>query len=56
MINTTRPFAVVADGKRWACITHCKNLQGAIRIAKGFAPSFTSIVIRHNGEVVKVIR
>lgn len=52
--NTTRPFAVVANGGE--CITHCKNLQGAIRSAKGFAPSFTSIVIRHNGEVVKVIR
>jgi hypothetical protein len=52
--NTARPFAVVANGGE--CITHCKNLQGAIRSAKGFAPSFTSIVIRHNGEVVKVIR
>lgn len=54
MASTTRPFAVVADNG--ACITHCTSLQGAVRSAKGFAPSFTSIVIRHNGEVVKVIR
>ena len=54
MATITKPFAVVADGG--ACITHSKSLQGAIRSAKGFAPTFTSIVIRHNGEVVKVIR
>jgi hypothetical protein len=51
--NTARPFVVVADGQ---ANTHCKTLQGAIRSAKGFAPCWTSIVIRHNGEVVKVIR
>jgi hypothetical protein len=51
--NTPRPFVVVADGQ---ANTHCKTLQGAIRSAKGFAPCWTSIVIRHNGEVVKVIR
>lgn len=52
--TNTRPFAVVAD--HGACITHCTTLAGAIRSAKGFGPGFRSIVIRHNGEVVRVIR
>ena len=54
MKNNTKPFAVVADGG--ACITHCTSLAGAIRSARGFAPSFASIIIRHNGETVKVVR
>jgi hypothetical protein len=54
MTNTSRPFTVVANGGQ--CTTHCKSLQGAIRSSKGFAPIFTSIVIQHNGEIVKVIR
>lgn len=53
-MNNDRPFSVVAD---WgACVTHCKTLKGAIRSAEGFSPVFQSIVIRHNGETVKVIR
>jgi hypothetical protein len=55
MTNTTRSFTVHALGDG-VCMTHCKTLAGAIRSAKGFAPCFTSIVIRHNSEVVKVIR
>lgn len=51
----TRDFTVIANGDG-VCMTHCTTLAGAVRSAKGFAPSFTSIVIRHNGEVVKVIR
>lgn len=54
MTNTARPFTVVAD--HGDCVTHCSSLKGAMRSAKGFAPSFTSIVIRHNGELVKVVR
>ena len=54
MTSTSRPFTVVANGGQ--CTTHCKSLQGAIRSSKGFAPIFTSIVIQHNGEIVKVIR
>lgn len=55
MATATRDFTVIADGDG-RCMTHCTSLQGAIRSAKGFAPTFTSIVIRHKGEVVKVIR
>ena len=51
----TRDFTVIANGDG-VCMTHCTTLAGAVRSAKGFAPSFTSIVIRHKGEVVKVIR
>ena len=54
MTTTARPFTVVAD--HGDCVTHCTSLKGAMRSAKGFAPSFTSIVIRHNGELVKVVR
>jgi len=54
MAKNVKPFAVVADGG--ACITHCASLAGAIRSARGFAPSFTSIVIRHDGQTVRVIR
>jgi hypothetical protein len=54
MTNTARPFTVVAD--HGDCVTHCSSLKGAMRSAKGFALSFTSIVIRHNGELVKVVR
>jgi hypothetical protein len=53
--STSRPFTVHAQGDG-VCMTHCSTLAGAIRSAKKFAPSFTSIVIRHNGEVVKVVR
>ena len=52
--TTARPFTVVADDG--ACVTHCSTLAGAVRSAKRFAPSFASLVIRHNGEVVRVIR
>ncbi len=55
MKPTSRPFTVVADGDG-RCMTHCSSLQGAIRSAKGFSPTFTSIAILKNGEVVKVIR
>jgi hypothetical protein len=54
-MTRTRDFTVIATGDG-VSMTHCTSLQGAIRSAKGFAPCFTSIVIRHNGEVVKVIR
>lgn len=53
--TTARPFTVVAQGDG-VCMTHCTTLAGAVRSARGFAPCFTSIVIRHNGEVVRVIR
>ena len=54
----TRDFTVVAASTPDAasCMTHCTSLAGAVRSAEGFHPSFTSIVIRHKGEVVKVIR
>ena len=52
----TRDFTVVATGANGGCMTHCTSLAGAVRSAKGFAPSFASIVIHHKGEVVKVIR
>lgn len=51
----TRDFTVIATGDG-VSMTHCTSLAGAVRSAKGFAPCFTSIVIRHKGEVVKVIR
>jgi hypothetical protein len=53
-----RSFTVVAASTPDAasCMTHCSSLAGAIRSAKGFHPSFTSIVIRHDGEVIKVVR
>jgi hypothetical protein len=54
MTATARPFTVVADGG--ACVTYCSSLKGAIRSAKNFSPLFTSLVIRHNFELVKVIR
>jgi hypothetical protein len=54
MTATARPFTVVADGG--ACVTYCSSLKGAIRSAKNFSPLFTSLVIRHNFDVVKVIR
>lgn len=58
MASKTRDFTVVAGSTPHAasCMTHCSSLAGAIRSAKGFHPSFTSIVIRHKGEVVKVVR
>ncbi len=49
-----RPFTVIADGG--ACITYCASLKGAIRSAKNFSPDFKSLVIRHNFDVVKVVR
>lgn len=54
MTNTPRPFTVIADGG--ACITYCSSLKGAIRSAKNFSPDFKSLVIRHNFDLVKVIR
>ena len=55
MKTTARPFTVVADGEG-RCMTHCSSLQSAVRSAKGFSSTFTSIVILKNGEVVRVIR
>jgi hypothetical protein len=52
----TRDFAVIATDNEGVSTSHCTSLAGAVRSAKGFAPCFTSIVIRHKGEVVKVIR
>ena len=49
-----RPFTVVAD--HGACVTYCKTLEGALRSAKNFSPMFNSLVIRHNLDLVKVIR
>lgn len=56
MATATRDFTVIATDSEGVSMSHCTSLQGAIRSAKGFAPTFTSIVIRHKGEVVKVIR
>ncbi len=56
MTNANRPFTVRAQDSEGVATTHCATLQGAIRSAEGFAPCFTSLVILHNGEVVKVIR
>ena len=53
MTSTVRPFTVAADGQ---AVTWCKTLAGAIRSSKGFSPDFKSLVICHNGEIVKVIR
>jgi hypothetical protein len=56
MAYANRPFTVIGHDGFGQTTTHCASLQGAVRSAKGFAPSFTSLVICHNGEVVKVIR
>ena len=56
IMTAARPFLVVAHSPQGCGQTHCASLKGAERSAKGFAPCYTSIVIRHNGEVVKVIR
>ena len=63
MAYANRPFTVLATVENpanpRACsvsMTHCASLAGAIRSAKGFAPCYTSLVILHNDEVVKVIR
>jgi hypothetical protein len=53
-MTTARPFTVVADDG--ACVTHCTTLKGAVRSARGFSPDFASLVIRHKGETVRVIR
>jgi hypothetical protein len=50
----TRDWAVVADDG--ACVTYCTSLAGAKRSAKGFNPAFQSLVIKHKGEIVQVIR
>ena len=54
MTYNPRPFTVSADGG--ACVTYCASLKGAIRSAKNFSHDFKSLVIRHNFDVVKVIR
>ena len=53
-MSAARPFLVA--GNPGGCQTRCASLKGAERSAKGFAPVYTSLVIYHNGEVVKVIR
>jgi hypothetical protein len=55
-MRSDRPFLVYGKSSDGGCKTHCGSLKGAERSAKGFAPCYTSLVIYHNGEMVKVIR